>query len=74
MPVKNKHGRKGVKKYVPNRPLAEDQKAEIKEKAHAQGFARGERSMGLKALELVNASRTIRDARRRIEELVNAQA
>lgn len=74
MTVKNKHGRKGVKKYIPNRPLAENQKNEIAEKYHASGYKSGVKDALRDALTTVNGARTIRDARRRIEEMVSAQA
>lgn len=74
MTVKNKHGRKGVKKYVPNRPLAENQKNEIAKKYHASGYKSGFKDAVFESLALANGSRNIRDARRRIEELFNVQA
>lgn len=69
--IKNKHGRVGVKNYHPRRPLADDQKAEYFHKGWSKGVTVGKHTALLEALDLVNGARTIRDARRKIAELLN---
>lgn len=71
MKTKNKHGRTGVKKYHPKRPLAEDQKAEAYERGWKKGMEQGVKAGRLQSRDVVNSSRNIRDARRRLEELLN---
>lgn len=68
--MKNKHGRTGVKKYRPNRPLSEDQKAEAYEKGWEKGMEQGVKAALLQALDLVNGSRTIREARNRLRATI----
>lgn len=74
MAIKNKHGRIGVKNYKPRRPLAEDQKAEAFEKGQKYGYKVGRKKALRESLDVVNGSRTIRDARRKLQELVDGQA
>lgn len=68
---KNKHGRVGVKQYKPNRPLADDQKAEQYEKGWKKGHTRGYQMGLMRCHELITNARTIRDARRKIQELID---
>lgn len=68
--VKNKHGRTGVKKVRAVLPLDVAQKREAEARGFKAGYTAGERVMLDAALRTVNAARTIRDARKRIAELL----
>lgn len=68
--IKNKHGRTGTKKYRPRVPLSDQQRTEVRERASAEGWVRGQKSGMVQALALVNSSKSIREARRRLEEMV----
>lgn len=67
---RNKHGRKGVFRAMRNIPLSEAQAIEVKERAFKAGFNAGSRDAVVKAQKLVDGSKTIRAARKALEELV----
>lgn len=66
---RNKHGRTGVPKRMRNAPLADQQKVEIREKAFADGVRLGRHRALLDACILVDASKTIRAARKGLREM-----
>lgn len=70
---KYKHGRVGVKDYKPKRPLSEDQKAQAYEKGWREGYREGVVSSLNEAVNVTKGARTIRDARRKIQELVDGK-
>lgn len=72
MSTKNKHGRTGVRKYRARLPLADQQRIEVKERALAAGYVRGQKSGIVQAIGVVNGSKTIREARRMLEQMVEA--
>jgi hypothetical protein len=75
--LKNKHGRTGVKKYHPRRPLTEEQSAAARLRGKEEGYKLGRRVEKAEALIFLNnltSCRNIREVKRRIEEYRNAQA
>lgn len=66
---RNKHGRKGVTRATRNLPLADAQAIEIKERAFMAGYDAGARTAIKDAAAAVNAAKTIRAARKILEEM-----
>lgn len=68
---RNKHGRTGVRKYKVQRPLDAQQKFEAEQEGWHDGMSSGMRAARRECLIIVNGARTIRDARRKLAELVS---
>lgn len=66
---RNKHGRTGVTRATRNLPLAEAQSIEIKERAFKAGYSAGARTALKDAVAAVNGAKTIRAARKILEEM-----
>lgn len=69
--TKYKHGRKGVKAYKPQRPLAVEQLIVAEKAAFTNGWKKGVARGHDEAYALVFSSRNIREAKRRLEALIN---
>lgn len=67
---RNKHGRKGVPRALRNLPLAEAQSIELKQKAFRSGYEAGQRRALQLASTTVNVSKTIRAARKALDDLI----
>lgn len=75
--IKNKHGRTGIKKYQPRRPLSEEQSAMARAKGKEEGYKlgrRAEKSEALAFLDSLITARSIREVKRRIEAYRNGEA
>lgn len=75
--IKNKHGRTGIKRYQPRRPLSEEQSAAARLRGKEEGYKlgrRAEKSEALAFLDSLTSCRSIREVKRRIEEYRNAEA
>ncbi len=75
--LKNKHGRTGVKKYQPRRPLSEEQSAAARAKGKEEGYKLGRKAEKVEALAFLDSlmtAKSIREVKRRIEEYRNGEA
>jgi hypothetical protein len=67
--VKNKHGRVGVKRYVPRRPLDIQQRMDAEQRGYAAGVKMGFNEARQMCLDLALNGRKLKEVRKEISRI-----